>query len=197
MGRILLFTAASALLTGCAAMGVDTNADPAGALAREKTASADSGQATEAATDRGAGVVAKPLRPIAQARAAPSSHAVPTYYVEKGCKTASKTPDSSGYDTCVREEVAAKDKVTKEWKGYEVQAFNDCVPATRDPSNSYVELMTCFEMLDWIKNPESIGGVTGTGAMHAVNFPPPQPEPTAESMEQSSSASEAPTTPSP
>jgi hypothetical protein len=183
MCKFLLVTAAGVFLSGCAAMGVDNNADPLGARASDRETSAD----LAGAIDHSASASPRIARPIAIAKATPSSHALPTYYVEKGCRRASETSDSSGYDACVREETAAKDKIAKEWKGYAVEALNDCVPATRDPSNSYVELMTCFEMLDWIKDPASIGGVTGTGAMHAANVPPYQPQQADRFADQSSS----------
>jgi hypothetical protein len=170
MCKFLVVTAAGLFLSGCAAVGVDTNADSLGARASEREASAD----LAGAIDHSVSTSPRIVQRIAGAKAAPSYHAIPTYYVEKGCKRASETPDSSGYDACIREETAAKDRVAKEWKGYAIAALNDCVPATRDPSNSYVELMTCFEMLDWIKDPASIGGVTGTDAMHAANVPPYQ-----------------------
>jgi len=190
MSRILLVIAASALMSGCAALGVDTNADPTATSASDPQASAD----LSGSVDRSVSASPKIARPISAAKTVPSSYAVPSYYVEKGCKAASGNADSGGYDSCVRQEVAAKDKVAKEWKGYTVEALNDCIPATRDPANSYVELMTCFEMLDWIKDPASIGGVTGTGAMHARNVPAPRPEQAGGSADQASTV-EPPATP--
>jgi len=183
MCKSLLVTAAGIFLSGCAAIGVDTDADPYAAGASAKQANVD----PSSAVDRSASVTSKIVRPASIAKAAPSYHGIPSYYVEKGCRRAGETPDNSGFDACVRQETAAKDKVAKEWKGYAVEALNDCLPATRDPSNSYVQLMTCFEMLDWIKDPASIGGVTGTGAMHAANVPPYQPQQTVGSVEQGSS----------
>jgi hypothetical protein len=51
----------------------------------------------------------------------------------------------------------------------------ECASDGRD-SWSYLEVMTCLQMLDWRKHPDSIGGVTGAGATHARNeAQPPLP----------------------
>ena len=181
MSRIVIVVAACAFMSGCAAVGVDTNADPFATSAGDgKVSAADLG-----------GIVPRPTlasvkiaRPIAAAKTAPSRNAVPSYYVEKSCKTGS--PDNNSYESCLQQESAAKDDLTKGWKGYSAQARNECAPASHDPANSYVALMTCFEMLDWIKDPASIGGVTGTGAMHARNVPAPRPEQVGGSADQAS-----------
>ena len=164
MSRILIVIAACAFMSGCAAVGVDTNADPFATNAGDgKASAADLGEIVPRTTLASA----KIARPVAAAKAAPSRNAVPSYYVEKSCKTGS--PDNNSYESCLQQESAAKDDLMKGWKGYSAQARNECAPASHDPANSYVALMTCFEMLDWIKDPASIGGVTGTGAVHAKN----------------------------
>jgi hypothetical protein len=175
-------------MSGCAALGVDTNADPSAMSASGPQASAD----LTGSVDRSVSASPRIARPISVAKTVPSSYAVPSYYVEKSCKAVRGTDESDSHESCVQQEVAAKDKVTKDWKGYTAEALNDCVPATHDPANSYVELMTCFEMLDWIKNPASIGGVTGTGAMHAGNMPAQPSELQGGSADQASSAVETP-----
>jgi len=165
MSRILIIVAACAFMSGCAAVGVDTNADPFATSAGDgKVSGADLGGIVPRPTLASA----KIARPIAVAKTAPSRNAVPSYYVEKSCKTGSPA-DNNSYESCLQQESAAKDDLTKGWKGYSAQARNECAPAAHDPANSYVALMTCFEMLDWIKDPASIGGVSGTGAMHAKN----------------------------
>jgi hypothetical protein len=163
MSKILIVSAASAFISGCAAVGVDTNADP---FAMSATSAKVNGADLGGVVPRAAFASAKIARPITAARTAPSHNAVPTYYVEKSCKTGSPT-DNNSYESCLQQESAAKDDLTKAWKGYSAVARNECAPATGDPTNSYVALITCFEMLDWMKEPGSIGGVTGTGGMHA------------------------------
>jgi hypothetical protein len=61
-----------------------------------------------------------------------------------------------------------RDALTAEWENYPKEARYECASDGRD-SWSYLEVMTCFQMLDWIKHPDSIGGVTGAGATHAKN----------------------------
>jgi hypothetical protein len=153
-------------MSGCAAVGVDTNADPFATSA---------GEGKVSAVDLGGTVVPRPhlasvkvARPIAAAKTAPSRNAIPSYYVEKSCKTGSPA-DNNSYESCLQQENAAKDDLMKGWKGYSAEARNECAPANHDPADSYVALKTCFEMLDWMKDPASIGGVTGAGAMHAKN----------------------------
>src|SRR5271170_7250236 len=87
MSRILLVIAASALMSGCAALGVDTNADPTATSASDPQASAD----LSGSVDRSVSASPKIARPISTAKTVPSSYAVPSYYVEKGCKAASGT----------------------------------------------------------------------------------------------------------
>jgi hypothetical protein len=158
MSRTIIVVFASTLLSGCfGTMGVDTNADPfaTGAGAVAITAP---GRVTTARNNA--------KRPIAVARR------VPAYSVDNDCKTTNAIGDSGVHENCIQQELAAKDLLTKEWKVYPKEALNECAPTSRE-SSSYVELMTCFEMLDWIKHPESIGGVTGTGSVHAKNEAPP------------------------
>lgn len=182
MPRIVIVVAACAFMSGCAAVGVDTNADPFAMSAGDgKASAAELGGIVPRTTLASA----KIARPIAAAKTAPSRNAVPSYYVEKSCKTGSPA-DNNSYESCLQQESAAKDDLTKGWKGYSAQARNECAPASHDPANSYVALMTCFEMLDWIKDPASIGGVTGTGAMHARNVPAPRPEQVGGSADQAS-----------
>jgi hypothetical protein len=102
---------------------------------------------------------------------------VPSYDVEKGCKAESAvSQDNSAYEGCVNDELAAKEKVTKEWGRYSAAARQDCTAGqSGDLTNSYVELMTCFEMQDWKKSLGSDGDLTGTGAASAEGGSPPLP----------------------
>lgn len=82
--------------------------------------------------------------------------AVPSYDIDKACKSAdeiSQSTDHSSSRGCVQDELEAKDKLTKEWHGYSAIARQGCASVqTGDRTNSYVELVTCFEMQDWVKN---------------------------------------------
>jgi hypothetical protein len=193
MSKILIVSAVCAFISGCAAVGVDTNADPFATSASDaKVSAAD----LSGVVPRAAFASAKIARPITAARTAPSHNAIPTYYVEKSCKTGSPT-DNNSYDSCLKQESAAKGELTKAWKGYSAEARNECAPATGDPANSYVALITCFEMLDWMREPASIGGVTGAGGMHAKSVLDAAPGQDGGSPEQASSTEETPKVPQP
>jgi hypothetical protein len=160
MSRTTIVIFASALLSGCfGTMGVDTNADPF-ATGSGAVAITLPGKVTDLTPRNNA------KRPIAVASA------VPALSVDNDCKTTNALGDSGVHENCIQQELVAKDLLTKEWKVYPKEALNECAPAGREWS-SYVELMTCFEMLDWMKHPESIGGVTGTESVHARNEAPP------------------------
>ena len=95
-----------------------------------------------------------------------TASAVPIYDVEKSCRSASEaTQDKSGYEGCVADEKAAKEKITKEWSSYPAASRQECAPVQiGSQSNSYVELMTCFEMQEWKKSLNDIGGTHVPGA---------------------------------
>jgi hypothetical protein len=189
MTRIFFAIAACCLMSGCATRGVDVNADP---FARKAAAMGAVGADLGDAVHRTALVSPNITQSTSLARSASLRDGVPSYYLEKSCKTRSSDADSGAFDSCVQQEAAARDKLTKEWKSYSAVAREECASASRDPANSYVALVTCFEMLDWIKDPASIGGVTGAGATHAKNVPDLSPEPDRQAAEQASSAPETP-----
>jgi hypothetical protein len=103
--------------------------------------------------------------------------AVPTYDVEKSCQAASEaTQDDSGYKGCLDDEKVAKERVAKEWSNYSATTRQECTANQGDDEgNSYVELMTCFEMQDWKKDlgPLSAnGGAVSSSAADAKGSPP-------------------------
>jgi hypothetical protein len=49
-------------------------------------------------------------------------------------------------------------------ENYPVAARAEC---SGGEGASYVELLTCFQVKDWMKHPDQIGGVTGTGSAQA------------------------------
>jgi hypothetical protein len=194
MSRIFFAIATGCLMSGCAATGVDVNVDPFAKSSTDMSALApDPGGAIH----RTVLVNPKILHQISTAKSASPRNEVPSYHVEKSCKTRSSVGDGGGYDFCVQQEMAARDMLTKEWKSYSAEARNECAPASPDPANSYVALMTCFEMLEWIKDPSSIGGVTGGGATHAKSVSDSQPSQAAEPAEQAASSPDAPLPPQP
>jgi len=78
---------------------------------------------------------------------------VPSYDIKKGCKAESVlSQENSASEGCVNDEREAKEKLTKEWGSYSAAARQDCTAGQSGNLNSYVELMTCFEMRDWKKN---------------------------------------------
>ncbi len=75
--------------------------------------------------------------------------AAPKYNVERDCKAASVLGDSGGYDSCVQQELTAKEKLTQEWDSLPSAARRQCAPAPSESlSGSYVEATTCLEMRD-------------------------------------------------
>jgi hypothetical protein len=92
--------------------------------------------------------------------------AVPTYDVEKSCRSAGEiTQENNAMEGCVADEKAAKDKLIKEWSNYSAAARDTCASSqVGDQTNSYVELYTCFEMQDWKKNLNEVGGAHVPGA---------------------------------
>jgi hypothetical protein len=153
LSRFLLLAAVCALMSGClAAPNAGMSSDSIGTGA---SAGVDAGAKDVA---RNFGGQPKTTRPVSLASA------IPAYAVEMGCKATSNLSGSGGYKDCVEQELAAKDKLNSQWKGYSIAARQECTPRlSDDPLGSYVELLTCFEIRDWAAHPES-GGVTGNGS---------------------------------
>ncbi len=160
--KALFILAAGVLLSGCLTANLGTGgsvklADSVNPPERGGTSAPK--PATHAKTDR----------PIFEAAAAPS------YNVEKGCKAAAVLADDGGYDSCLKLELDAKHKLAGDWKSYSFAARQECLPyRVENFSESYVELMTCLEMKDSAKNPESVGALTGKGASPAVKHSGPR-----------------------
>ena len=53
--------------------------------------------------------------------------------------------EKSAYDGCVRDELAARDQIRKEWAKFSADARDTC-SAPGAVSISYVEVLTCLEM---------------------------------------------------
>jgi hypothetical protein len=103
---------------------------------------------------------------------APVTVVVPFYPVERGCKSAGAAVEGDSYDGCLKQESEAKRQLSDEWKRYPVAARAECSAAD---GVSYVEMLACFEVKDWMKHPDKIGGVTGTASSQQAkeeNDPP-------------------------
>jgi hypothetical protein len=87
---------------------------------------------------------------------------VPSYNVEKICRSdAELAQDRPSFNGCIRDEQAAREKITKEWATYPTSAKQECLPdvvMSGGLGESYVELMTCFEMQDWKQHLNDVGG---------------------------------------
>jgi hypothetical protein len=71
---------------------------------------------------------------------------VPTFDVHPGCQAtveAAQMPEES----CVRDEQAARDDLAKTWSQFAAGDRTSCVDQTRNYNPSYVELLTCLELL--------------------------------------------------
>ena len=89
-----------------------------------------------------------------------------------------KEEQVTDYNSCVHDEQATKDKLTKEWASYPAAARSECVSDRSSLVNSYVELLTCIEMQRWksdpaMMNPGGSGGATTFGG--AIGGSPPSP----------------------
>jgi len=92
--------------------------------------------------------------------------ALPNYKMENACKGATEIEGSRGYNDCIEEETAAKAKLASNWQSRSLTAREECASSQNgDLSQSYVEVMTCLQMKDWLKDSDSVGAVKGIGAL--------------------------------
>jgi hypothetical protein len=85
---------------------------------------------------------------------------LPIFDIEKGCRvdTEAAQEDRSAYQTCVRDEQAAKTKIATDWSGYRADSRTTCASEQiAEFVGSYVELMTCLEIQDWKAHLDDIG----------------------------------------
>ena len=88
---------------------------------------------------------------------------IPTYDVGRICRSdVELAQDESNFDSCINDERAAKEHIAREWATYPPSAKRQCLSNTNeDLDQSYVELMTCFQIEDWMKHLNAVGGATG------------------------------------
>jgi hypothetical protein len=97
--------------------------------------------------------------------AAVSTSPIPSLDISAGCKPQSPAEDQGvNYKSCVRDEQATKQKLTKEWGTYPVAAKRECVSDRSSLVNSYVELLTCIEMQTWKNDPNALNPSGGSAA---------------------------------
>jgi len=109
------------------------------------------------------------------ARAAPKPQGgVPYLDVKGSCADAQKfgaqgQDKDVAYKGCMQDEMAAKSQLAKRWSSFKSADKQTCVEQARQPSPSYVEVLTCLEMdTDGMnagggKGHPQIGGPTPTG----------------------------------
>jgi hypothetical protein len=93
--------------------------------------------------------------------------AIPNYDIDKMCKYAASVGGDQNNATASRtqDEKAAKERLVKAWPTYPAPARQECTSNLQfNIGNSYVELVTCFQMQDWKNHLEDIGGAQVPGA---------------------------------
>ena len=81
----------------------------------------------------------------------PYGGGVPYLDVKTSCSDAQKFSSGSGdkntaYKGCMQDEMNAKSELGKRWSSFKGKDKQDCVEQSRNPSPSYVEVLTCLEM---------------------------------------------------
>ena len=76
---------------------------------------------------------------------------VPALDVKQSCNDAQKFSngngkDNSAYKGCMQDETNAKNDLAKRWSTFSGKDKQGCVEQSRNPSPSYVEVLTCLEM---------------------------------------------------
>jgi hypothetical protein len=71
---------------------------------------------------------------------------VPTFDVRPGCRATVDTAEMSE-QSCLSDERTARDDLAKAWPGFSASDKAMCVDQTSGFDPSYVELLTCLEMM--------------------------------------------------
>ena len=93
---------------------------------------------------------------------------VPQVDYVKTCRVESKDTGASDQDfgACQRDEEAARDKLNKQWATYSSTDKANCISsATAGYLPSYVELVTCLEMYQFLKQSRTGKTDLGVGTM--------------------------------
>jgi hypothetical protein len=91
---------------------------------------------------------------------------LPNYDMHKVCEAAkAATQGDSSVEACLNDEQASKERITKGWGNYTASEKETCVGGSlTELGISYVEIETCFQMEDWKKVPQEVGGTRVPGA---------------------------------
>ena len=121
----------------------------------------------------------------ARARRDDTGGGVPPLDVKSSCSDAQKF--SSGTDSkdsafkgCMQDETKAKDELAKHWSSFNAKDRHDCVEQSRNPSPSYVEVLTCLQLSTDVErhapkvNGEPVPQIGGPVAP-GLTAPPPGP----------------------
>ncbi|WP_246649610.1 hypothetical protein [Bradyrhizobium canariense] len=92
----------------------------------------------------------------------PVSDRIPELNVEATCKATAADDKSMGladaqtYADCMRDEMTAQKQVVAVWNANPGPVRDSCEgEATAGGSPSYVDLLVCMQMADWVKSPSS------------------------------------------
>ena len=94
----------------------------------------------------------------------PYGDRVPNLDVKTSCSDAEKFSSGSGdkdtaFKGCMQDETNAKNELAKRWAHFKGKDKQDCVEQSRNPSPSYVEVLTCLEMdSDSMRNAPVVNG---------------------------------------
>lgn len=88
---------------------------------------------------------------------------LPNLDVKGSCSDAQKfssgVDKNMAYKGCLQDELNAKAELNKRWSEFKPKDRSNCVEQARFPSPSYVEVLTCLEMVsDAMRAPAAAGG---------------------------------------
>ncbi|GLR88025.1 hypothetical protein [Bradyrhizobium iriomotense] len=100
----------------------------------------------------------------------PVSDRVPELKVEAMCKATTADDKANGialpqsFADCMRDETTAQQQLNTVWGAAPSSLRNSCeVEATSGGSQSYVDLLTCIQMAEWVKSPSTATRLRGAG----------------------------------
>ncbi|UVO26482.1 hypothetical protein [Bradyrhizobium arachidis] len=98
----------------------------------------------------------------------PVSERVPELKVEATCKATTADDKANGlalpqsFADCMRDETAAQQQLNTVWGAAPNSLRDSCEgEATSGGSQSYVDLLTCIQMAEWVKSPSSATRLRG------------------------------------
>ena len=98
----------------------------------------------------------------------PVSDRVPELKVEASCRATTATDKTMGlalsqsFDDCVRDELAAQKQLSTVWSTAPSPLRDSCEgEATTGGTQSYVDLLTCIQMAEWVNSPSTATRLRG------------------------------------